>query len=179
MHRFASLALKSRIAAAMGLFPGIPCSDSQVYPMKSGIAATPRLFLRDSLQRLPNSPPEIKNRCSNGLVSGYSLQRLPSLPPEIKNRCSNGVVSGHSLQRFSSLPHEIRNHCSRGVVAFCRRNHSPSRQQRLESDAELVVATADASGPFFFAATKIRIGRGTRCSHGCCRRTIHLCDDED
>ena len=36
--------LKSEIAAAVGLFPSISCSDSQVYPMKSGIAATAGLF---------------------------------------------------------------------------------------------------------------------------------------
>ena len=39
MHRFASLGLKSRIAAATRLFPGIPCSDSQIHPLKSRIAA--------------------------------------------------------------------------------------------------------------------------------------------
>ena len=73
-----------------------PCSDSQVYPMKSRIAAMLRMFL------------------------GKILQRLPSLTPE------------------------IRNHCSRGVVAFCRRNHSPSRQRKLESDADLVATTTVA-----------------------------------
>ena len=42
----------------------------------------------------------------------------------------------------------------------CRRNRSSSRQRRIESDADLVAATATAGGPFSFAATKIRIRRG-------------------
>ena len=53
---------------------------------------------------------------------------------------------GITLQRLPSLTPEIRNHCSGGVVAFCRRNHSPSRQRRLESDADLVAATPVAGG---------------------------------
>ena len=48
-------------------------------------------------------------------------------------------------------------------------------QRRLESDAELVVATATVGGPFFFAAAKIRIGFGPRCCHGHCMRAILLC----
>ena len=51
---------------------------------------------------------------------------------------------GQSLQRLPSLTPEIMNRCSRGVVAFCRRNHSPLPQRRLESDADLVAATAVA-----------------------------------
>ena len=41
----------------------------------------------------------------------------------------------------------------------CRRNYSSLRQRKLESDAEPRAATAVAGGPFFFDATKIRIGR--------------------
>ena len=49
---------------------------------------------------------------------------------------------------------EIKNRCSRWEVAFCRRNHSPSWQRILESDAE----------------GRYRDGR--------CRRAIpHCCDD--
>ena len=77
---------------------------------------------------------------------------------------------GQSLQRFPSLPPEIRNHCSRGVVAFCRWNHSPSRQRRMESDADLVVATTTAGGTILLCCNKIRIGRGPRFRHGRCRR---------
>ena len=44
-------------------FPGIPCSDSQIHPLKSRITAPTEPKRGQSLQRLPNSPPEIKNRC--------------------------------------------------------------------------------------------------------------------
>ena len=73
------------------------------------------------------------------------------------------------MHRFASLSREIKNHCSRGVVAFCRRNHSPSRQRKSESEADLVAATIVA-GAFFFAATKIRIRRGSRCRYARSRR---------
>ena len=33
-------------------------------------------------------------------------------------------------------------------------------------------------GPFFFAATKIRAGRGTRCRHGRCKRAIPHCSND-
>ena len=36
-----------------------------------------------------------------------------------------------------------------------------------------------AGGPFFFAATKIGIGRGPRCRYGHCRRAILHCSSED
>ena len=100
-----------------------------------------------------------------------------------------------TVQRLPSLTAEIRNRCSRRVVAFCRRNHSSSRQRKTESDADLVAATTTAGGtilrrgngvltrtrtslplrplqaePFFFAATKIRIGRGPRCRYDCSMR---------
>ena len=39
-----------------------------------------------------------------------------------------------------------------------RRNHSPSRQRKLESEADLVAATTVAGGPFF-TATKIVLHR--------------------
>ena len=58
------------------------------------------------------------------------------------------------------------------ATTICRRNHSPLRQRRMESDADLVAATTVAGGPFSFAATKIRIGRGPRCSYGRSRRAI-------
>ena len=81
------------------------------------------------------------------------------------------------------------------ATTICRRNHSPSRQRKTESDADLVAATTVAdetilrrgngvltrtrtslplrplqAEPFFFAATKIRIGRGPRCRYDCSRR---------
>ena len=48
---------------------------------------------------------------------------IPKSGPEIKNRCRSGVAT-----------------------TVCRRNHSSLQRRRLESDAELVVATAAAGG---------------------------------
>ena len=43
---------------------------------------------------------------------------------------------------------------------------------------KIAAATATAGGPFFFAATKNRIGRGPRCGDGHSRRAIlHRHDD--
>ena len=36
-----------------------------------------------------------------------------------------------------------------------------------------------AGGQFFFAAAKIRIGRGSRCCHASCRLAVLLCRSED
>ena len=47
------------------------------------------------------------------------------------------------------------------ATASCRRNRSPLRQRRIESDADLVAATATAGWLFFFAAMQKRIGRRT------------------
>ena len=74
---------------------------------------------------------------------------------------------------------KIRIGCGRRCrYASCRRNHS-LLQRRLESDAEVVVATPAAGWPFFFAAAKIRIGCGTRCCHASCRLAVLLCRSED
>ena len=89
-----------------------PCSDSQIHPLKSGITAVLGLFLGKILQRFPSLTPEIRNRCSNGVVSEHSLQRFPSLPHEIKNRCSPwAILEGFPTVIPKSGP-EIKNHCS-------------------------------------------------------------------
>ena len=73
--------LKSGIAAAMRLFPGIPCSDSQVYPMKSGITARRRANPGHSLQRLPSLTPEITNRCTHEGQSRAISAAIPKFTP--------------------------------------------------------------------------------------------------
>ena len=45
-------------------FRAIPCSDSQVYPLKSRITAAVGPVSEQSMQRFPNLLPEFKNRCS-------------------------------------------------------------------------------------------------------------------
>ena len=117
-------------------------------------------FMRVSLQRFPNSPPEIRNHCSRGVVlegflaaipkSGLEIKNhcsrgavlegflaaIPKSRPEIKNHCSPGAILEAFLAASPKSGPEIKNHCSHGLVAVCRRNHSTSQQQRLESDAE-------------------------------------------
>ena len=54
LQRFPSLGLKSRITARWRLFPGNPCSDSQIDPLKSRITAEPRSFPGKTMQRFPS-----------------------------------------------------------------------------------------------------------------------------
>ena len=73
--------------------------------------------------------------CSNGVIHEGFLAAIPKSGPEIKNHCT---LEGVSRQNHAAIPKsgpEIKNHCSRGLVG-------------------------SAGGPFFFAATKNRIGRG-------------------
>ena len=96
------------------------------------------------MQRFPSLPPEIKNHCSIWADSEENLVVILKSEPEIKNHCT---LEGVSRQKPAVIPKsglEIKNRCIGGVVAFCRRNHSPSRQRRMESDADLVAATAVA-----------------------------------
>ena len=122
MHRFSSLALKSRIAADFGLFPG------------------------KSLQRFPSLPLKSRIDVAFGLFPGKSLHRFASLALKSRIAARRRANPGHSLQRLPNSPPEIRNRCSRGVVAFCRRNHSPLRRRRLVSDANVVAVTPAAGG---------------------------------
>ena len=51
-------------------------------------------------------------------------------------------------------------------------------QRNLNRTRKIVAATAAAGGPFSFAATNNRIGRGIRCRYGRSRQAIpHCCDD--
>ena len=136
LHRCASLALKSRINARIRLFPRVSLHRFPSLGLKSRINAQIRLFPRKTLHRFP----------SLALKSRITLAASP----------------------------------------FCRRNHSPLPQRRIESDADLVAATTAAgetillcvnekqnrtrtslplrslqAEPFSFAATKIRICRGS------------------
>ena len=115
---------------------------------------------RQNLASIPKFDPEIKNRCMQEGVNREILASIPKSGPEITNQCTKEGVNRQNLASIPKSGLEIKNRCSRGVVAFCRRNHSPLPLRKLESDANLVAATATAGGPFFSAAKKIRIGRG-------------------
>ena len=117
--------LRSYDGAAGGLFLAAAAMTLHRFPslgLKSRIIASPEPFLRVSLQRFSNSPPQIKNHCTNEGINGRNNAVIRKSEPEIKNRCS------------------------RRVVAVCRRNHSPLPLRKLESDANLVAATTTAGG---------------------------------
>ena len=77
-------------------------------------------------------------------VNREKLTSIRKFELEIKNRCTQEGLNGEILASIRKSGLEIKNHCSRGVVAFCRRNHSPSRQRRFDSAADLVAATTVA-----------------------------------
>ena len=118
---------------------------------------------------IPKSGPEIKNRCTQEDVSGEKLALIPKFGLEIKNRCTLESVNRQKLaaipksgleiknhctledisgQKPAAIPKsglEIKNRCSSGfATTVCRRNHSLLPQGKLESDAEVVAATATA-----------------------------------
>ena len=136
------------------------------------------------MQRFPSLPPEIRNHCSDRAKTRAIPAAIPKFTPEIQNHCTQEVQSRvipaviakftpsiqESLQPWGSgvlqaepfpfAATKIRigrgHHCS---YDRSRRNHSPSRQRIMESDADIIAATTAAGGPIFVAATKIRIGR--------------------
>ena len=125
-------------------------SDGAAVIPKSGLEIKNRCSLWDGSGEthavIPNSGPEIKNRCSLWDGSGENHAVIPKSGPEIKNHCT---LEGVSWQKPAVIPKselEFKNRCSRWEVAVCRRNHSLLRRRRLESDADLVAATAVASG---------------------------------
>ena len=108
----------------------------------------------DDAASIPKSGLEIKNRCTKEGVNGENLASIRKSEPEIKNQCTKEGVNRQNLASIPKFDPEIKNRCSRGVVAFCRRNHSPSRQRRMESDADLVAATAVAGGTILLCSNK-------------------------
>ncbi len=116
--------------------------------LKSGPEIKNRCTLKGisgkNLASIRKSGPEIKNRCTLMGISGENPASIRKSGPEIKNRCTLMGISGENPTSIRKSGPEIKNHCSPGVVAVCRRNHSPSRQRRLVSDADLVAATTVA-----------------------------------
>ena len=121
---------------ARGHFRVIPCSDSQVYPLKSRIDA--RWHCDDDLQAEPFSVAATKNRIGRG--RSPSLRLLQAKPFFV-------AAKKISIGRGPRCHYD----CS-------RRNHSSSRQRKLGSDADLVAATSVSGGPFS-TATKIVLHR--------------------
>ena len=107
---------------------------------KSGLEiknhCSPRAVLEGFLAAIPKSGPEIKNHCSIWADSGEILASIPKSGPEIKNHCSRGLVeSAGGPFSFAATKNRI-GHGHRCHYDRSRRNHPPSQQRRLESDAE-------------------------------------------
>ena len=89
-----------------------------------------------------------RDRCHSGgfllRIMPPSWHPAPACTPRL--RCRRAILSCCIKVAASILKSEpeIKNRCIGGVVAFCKRNHSPSRQRRMESEADLVAATAVA-----------------------------------
>ena len=161
LHRFASLALKSRINARIRLFPRVSLHRFPSLGLKSRINAQIRLFPRKTLHRFPSLALKSRIDAAVWLFLRVFLQRLPSLTPEIRNHCSRGVVAfcrrNHSSLRQRRLESATEERCSHGR---CRRNRSSLRQQKTESETDLVAATAAAGETILLCGNKKnRIGR--------------------
>ena len=83
LHRFPSLALKSRIDARKRLFSGKSLHRFPSLGLKSRIDAAFEPKRGQPLQRFPSSPPEIKNHCTNEGTSRQNLAAILKSGPEI------------------------------------------------------------------------------------------------
>ena len=65
----------------------------------------------DCAASIRKSGPEIKNQCTNKVVSEGFLASIPQSGPEIKNRCTQEGVNGEKLASIPKFGLEIKNHC--------------------------------------------------------------------
>ena len=103
---------------------GNSCSDSQIDPLKSRIAAHKRANPRHSLQRFPYSPHEIRNRCNNDRNRrNKSSLRQRKLESDAEDRCRHGSYrQNYSSLQLRKLESDAENRC---LHDRSRRNHSP------------------------------------------------------
>ena len=123
----------------------------------------------ENLASIRKSGPEIKNRCTLEGVSGETPAAIPKLTPsnqeslhtggrflvktcsvpksglEIKNRCIGGGSGVLQAEPFSFAATKNRIGCGRPLRRRpLQAGHSPLQLRKLESDADLVAATAAA-----------------------------------
>ena len=78
---------------------------------------------------------------------GFKRRKLASIPKfglEIKNRCTQESVNRQKLASIRKSGLEIKNRCIGGGGGVLQAGYSSLRQRKLESEAELVVATVAA-----------------------------------
>ena len=61
---------------------------------------------------IPDSGPEIKNRCTQEGLNGEKLASIRKSEPEIKNRCTQEGVNGEILASIPKSEPEIKNRCT-------------------------------------------------------------------
>ena len=106
MHRFASLALKSR-------------TDARIDSVNL-----------EKLASIPKSGPEIKNRCTQEGVNRENLASIPKSGPEIKNQCTLEGVNRQNLASIRKSGLEIKNRCT--LEGVNRQNPASILKSELE-----------------------------------------------
>ena len=114
----------------------------------------------DGAAAIPDSRPEIKNRCSPEAILEFFLASIPKSGLEIKNQCTK---DGIFRQNHASIPKsgpEIKNLCSGGGsgVQQAKPFSFAATKNRIGCGISSPLRSLQAK-PFLFAATKIRIGR--------------------
>ena len=144
-------------------------SDDAASIRKSGLEIKNRCSLWAVLEgffaSIRKSEPEIKNRCTKEGVNGENLASILKSGLEIKNQCTKEGVNREKLASIRKSEPEIKNRCNRGVVGSWRSAGGTisfaGTKNRIRRGSSLSPRSLQAK-PFFFAATKIRIGRGPR-----------------
>ena len=92
--------------------------------------------------RIGRGPRSCYDHCRRAIphCSGDGAASIPKSGPEIKNRCTQEGVNGEKLTSIPKFGPEIKNHFSSKSVL--QAGHSSLQLRRLESDTDLVVATA-------------------------------------
>ena len=70
----------------------------------------------DGAAVIPDSGPEIKNRCTKDGIFRQNHASIPKSGPEIKNQCTKDGISRQNLASIRKSGPEIKNHCSRGAI---------------------------------------------------------------
>ena len=65
---------------------------------------------------IPDSGPEIKNRCTQEGLNGENLTSIRRSEPEIKNRCTQEGLNGEKLASIPKSRPEIKNRCRKQSI---------------------------------------------------------------
>ena len=138
LHRFASLGLKSGIAARIATVLAASIRKSGLKIMNRCTDCLRFDLMAASIRK---SGPEIKNRCTDCPRFDLLAASIRNSGPEIRNRCTEVPGMNHIVAAIAKSGPEIGNHCSAIVPA--------SRMARLR---KVVAATMSRPIPIFVAA---------------------------